>query len=312
MEISVRQSSIKPKHIKKLLQSGILLVSHLNTFDKTRLALKTHLSQDECEQILAVVKPKRPHYIVQLSELMIKPFDRISTTIKGLDIILGGGIRCGHITEISGEAGAGKSNLCTQISIDSIVAERENSKNSEVLLIFTEGRGKLQLTMKRLKDLASSIEKEDLVKSRMHVKACRNEFELEEIVNRLPELIEAKPSIKLVIIDSITCAFIVADEKPGLDFYLRRSLRLTRVAKCLARVAWDRRLAVIATNHVSYNFKEGQNRPALGKVWSHLCQSKIYLERNNSARLAHVTKGALNAPEPVRFVVTNKQPSTLD
>lgn len=312
MEISVRQTSIRPKHIKKLIQNGILLVSHLNTFNKARLALKTHLSQDECEQILAVVKPKRPHYIVQLSELMIKPFDRISTTIKGLDDILGGGIRCGHLTEISGEAGAGKSNLCTQVSIDAIVAQKEDGKNSEVLLIFTEGGGKLQLAMKRFRTLASSIEKEDFVISRLHVQKCRNEFELEEIVNRLPELIEEKPTVKLVIIDSITCAFIVADEKPDFDFYLRRSLRLTRIAKCLARVAWDRRLAVLATNHVSYNFKEGQNRPALGKVWSHLCQSKIYLERVNTARFAHVTKGALNAPEPVRFVVTNRQPSALD
>lgn len=308
----MRQAGIRPKHIKKLLRSGILLVSHLNTFDKARLAQKTHLNQDECEQILAVVKPKRPHYIIQLSELMIKPFERISTTIKGLDDILGGGIRCGHLTEISGEAGVGKSNLCTQVSIDTIVTQNESGTSNEVLLIFTEGAGKLQLAIRRFRTLASSIEKEDFVISRLHIKECCSEFELEEIVNRLPELLEEKPTVKLVIIDSITCAFIVTDEKPDFDFYLRRSLRLTRIAKNLARVAWDRRLAVLATNHVSYNFKEGQNRPALGKVWSHLCQTKIYLERVGDARYANIRKGAWKDLAPVKFVVTNKQPNSKD
>jgi len=309
MEISVRQTSIRPAYIKTLLSNGILLVSHLTTFDTARLAQRTRLTLDECEQILAAIKPKRPHYVLKASELMIRPFERISTSIEGLDEVLGGGVQCGQITEISGEAGAGKSNLCAQIGILVMLAKSDKGLDGDVLLIHTEGEGKLKLAIKRFNTLAASIGKENLINERLHVINSCNEFKLAEIINRLPEILSQKPTVKLIIIDSITCAFISTDENPNFGFYAKRSLRLTKIVKMLTQIAWDQRIAIIATNHVSYNFKFGENRPAMGKLWSHMCQTKIYLERNNASydivRFAHVTKGALNTPVVTKFRITN-------
>lgn len=305
MEISVRQTNLKPSSIKTLLATGIVLISHLNTFDVARLAQKTRLPIDECEDILAATKPKRPHYVSKVSQLILKPFERISTLINDLDDVLNGGIRCGHLTEVSGQAGSGKSNLCAEIGTLVMLPEESGGKNGHVLLIHTEGVGKLKLEIKRFNALAASVGHEALVKDRLRVINCASEFELVEIVNRLPEILEEQTSVKLIIIDSITCAFISIDQDPDFKFYAKRGLSLTRIVKILAQVAWDRRVAIIATNHVSYDPKLGETKPALGKAWSHMCHTKIYLDRTQASRYAQVTKGATKFARKVPFQITN-------
>lgn len=312
MEISVRQTSIKPKYIKLLLSKGIVLISHLNTFNSTRLSQKIGLTRDECDKILDSTKPKRPHYKMKASELRTNQFERISTLIPELDDILGGGIRCGQLTEISGEAASGKSNMCAQIGVLVMLSKDNNGSCSNVLLIHTEGEGKLKLAIKRFQTLAESVnDGKESIEEKLHVMNCNTEnngFELEEIINRLPEVLNQKPNVKLVIIDSMTCAFISIDSEIDYKFYGKRSIKLTRIAKKLSKLAWDRRIAVIITNHVTYNPRLGENRPALGKMWSHMCQTKIYLERKNIARgerCVHVTKGALIVPKPIKFRISN-------
>ena len=313
MEISVRQINIKPHHVKTLITNGIVLVSHLNVFNPEKLSQKVKLPRDECEEIMAAIKPKRPHYVMKASELMIQPFDKISTTIEGLDESLGGGIRCGQVTEISGQSGAGKSNLCAHIGVLVMMSKEEaqcqgliGGNEGNVLIIHTEGEGKLKLTIKRYNTLAP----EKIIKERLHVVNCSSEFELVELVNRLDETLNSIPKVKLVIIDSVTCAFIQTDGNPDYRFYARRSRRLTQLMKVLVQLAWDRRIAVIVTNHVSFNVRLGETRPAMGKHWSHMCQTKIYLERrgggNDITRSAYVTKGALNTPTIAQFKISDR------
>jgi RecA/RadA recombinase len=311
MEISVRQINIKPKYIRTLIINGIVLVSHLNAFNVKRLTLKTKLSRDECEEILAAIKPKRPSYVMKASELMIRPFEKISTTLKDLDLALGGGIRCGQLTEISGEAGAGKSNLAAQMGTLVMMPVENGGLDGSVLMIHTEGEGKLLLTIKRYKTLAmSSFGDEEIIRKKLHVMNCSNEFELLEMVNRLNETLDKVPNVKLIIIDSITCAFIQTEGQLDYRFYTKRSLRLTKIVKALAQIAWERRLAIIATNHVSFNARLGETRPAMGKLWSHLCQTKIYLERKelgyDVTRYAYVTKGAINTPTIALYRISDR------
>lgn len=311
MEISVRQTSIRPKHIRTLLVNGIVLVSHLNAFNIERLVRKTRLSRDECEEILAAVKPKRPSYVMKASELLLRPFEKISTTIDDLDAALGGGIRCGQLTEISGEAGAGKSNLAAQMGTLVMLPVRDGGLDGSVLMIHTEGEGKLLLTIKRYKTLAlSSFGDEEIIRKKLHVMNCSNEFELLEMVNRLNDTLDKTANVKLIIIDSITCAFIQTEGVLDYTFYTKRSLRLTKIVKILARIAWDRRIAIVATNHVAFNMKLKETRPALGKLWSHLCQTKIFIERWNTAndieRYVRVTKGAINTPTNALYRISDR------
>lgn len=311
MEVSVRQINIRPKFIRTLLAKNIVLASHLNVFNSKTLAQRTNLTQDECDEILAATKPRRPHHTIQASEYMIKPFEYIGTTLDLLDGTLGGGVRCGQLTEISGEAGAGKSNLVAHIGMKVMMPRDMGGMNSSILIIHTEGEGKLALTLKRYKSLViSTLGKDDLSRTKLHVTNCSNEFELTEMVNRLPNDLKRYEDVKLVVIDSVTCAFIQTEGDLGYNFYMKRNKKLTEIAKALLQIAWDKRIAIVITNHVSFNMKLGETRPALGKLWSHLCQTKIYLDRRNTGhgvdRFAYVTKGALNTPLIAQFQISDR------
>lgn len=311
MEISVRQINIKPKYIRTLLANGILLVSHLNGFNTKSLALKTKLPTDECEEILSAIKPKRPSYVMRASELILKPFDKISTTLEDLDASLGGGIRCGQLTEISGEAGAGKSNLVAQMGVVVMSPTVAGGLSGSVLMIHTEGEGKLILTIKRYKTLArSTLGDDEIIRKNLHVMNCSSEFSLHEMVNRLNETLDKTPDVKLIIVDSITCAFIQTDGDLDYRFYMKRSHRLTKIIKILTQIAWNRRIAIVTTNHVSFNAKLGETRPAMGRLWSHMCHTKIFIERKDLGytvnRFAYVTKGAINTPTIAPYRISDR------
>lgn len=305
MEISVRQININTKYIKQLMSNGIVLMTHLLAFDRNSLASKTKLSLDECEEILNAIRPRRAFQIMKASELMIYPFDKISTPMPNLNYILDGGLHCGQLTEISGEAGVGKSNFCAEVGTLVMLPKEQGGLDSDVLYIHTEGAGKLKLCIKRFKTLTESVGQEGLLSSKLHVMSCPNEFQLAEMANRMQDTLDDKPTVKLIIIDSVTCAFISHDTAaPDFSFYARRSLALTKIVKTFANIAWDRRLSILITNHVAYDPEKGNNKPALGKYWSHMCQARIYLERRGHRRFAHVLKGAVKEPSPVEFTIS--------
>lgn len=322
MEISVRQTNLPPNIIRNLLNNDIILVSHLNHFTPVRLSQKLKLKITECEEILDIIKPRKPHYIVLAAELSQRPFESIKSSFDKLDWLLGGGIKTGRITEISGDAGSGKSHLCTQLSIMTQLPVDHGGLDGEVLLIHTEGEGKLKLALRRFFKLAKSIlEDHDLgnelnpvkLQDKIYVINSNNAISLIDIIrNRLIEFLDKNPKIKLIIIDSITCPFKSdpeITEPPKFDYYNQRSLKLTEAVKIMSQLAWDRRIAFVVTNHVAFDMKLGYNTPALGKIWSHMSHTKVYLERldrgGDITRYAHVTKGAAHPSAPIPFIISN-------
>ena len=61
---------------------------------------------------------------------------KVPLDCKGIDELLGGGFEAGAITEIYGEAGSGKTNLCLQL------ARHVLMEGKKVIYIDTEGLSK--------------------------------------------------------------------------------------------------------------------------------------------------------------------------
>lgn len=55
--------------------------------------------------------------------------NKIKTTCNPIDNLLNGGIEIGTITQIYGESGSGKTNLCLQISIEFIKSSYNKANN---------------------------------------------------------------------------------------------------------------------------------------------------------------------------------------
>ena len=74
----------------------------------------------------------------------------LSSGCSSIDDLLQGGFRSGLLTEICGEASAGKTQLCLQLLLQSQLPKDLGGLNSAACYISTEGVG----SMKRLQDLA--------------------------------------------------------------------------------------------------------------------------------------------------------------
>jgi len=115
--------------------------------------------------------------------------NKIKTGCKSIDEMLKGGIERGCITEIYGEAGSGKTNICLSTAIN--VAK----SGDFVIYIDTEG-----VSMERFSQLGGN---EEIAKKILFYKAYKFSHQT-EIIERAVNLIEKRGDISLLIVDSMT------------------------------------------------------------------------------------------------------------
>ncbi len=126
--------------------------------------------------------------------------ERLSTGSSRLDELLGGGLEVGYITELVGEYGAGKTQLCHQLAVMAQLPPGEGGLGSRVLYIDTEGTFRPE----RIVSMAEyrGLDPREALENIVYVEA-----------QSLDDLVEAVLSIGrlgvgLVVVDSIAYPFI--------------------------------------------------------------------------------------------------------
>ncbi len=184
--------------------------------------------------------------------------DRISTGCKSIDDLLGGGIEKGCITEIYGEGGSGKTNLCLQIAIN--VAK----KGDLVVYVDTEG-----VSMERFKQLGGN---EEIAKKILFYKIYKFSQQT-SIIERIVNLVDKK-DIPLIIIDSLT-EFYRAER--GVEEDLSSQKSLAWQLAILSSVARRKNIAVLVTNQIYMNTSTGELKPIGGYTLQHNAKTIINL-----------------------------------
>jgi DNA repair protein RadA/Sms len=172
--------------------------------------------------------------VINTSDIEKKDFERISTTLKEFDRVLGGGIVYGSVVLLSGDPGIGKSTLLSQLAInvnqssalsrqssdkklEKVTDDRRQKTNSSVLYIAgEESAHQIKLRIERINPQASL--------------AILNETDVDAVVEAIQKY---KP--KLVIIDSIqTMETQDLTAAAGSVSQVRESAhRLQKIAKAL-------------------------------------------------------------------------------
>ena len=145
--------------------------------------------------------------------------ERLSTGVFGLDKLLGGGLETGYVTEVAGEFGAGKTQLCHQLAVMVQLPKEEGGLSGRALYIDTEGtfRPERILSMARYRGLDPEQALENVL-----VVEAPTQVELAEAVMAVEKL-----GVQLVLVDSI--AFPLASPRSVGE----------------ARKAWGRMVAVL-------------------------------------------------------------------
>eukprot|EP01038_Epipyxis_sp_PR26KG_P005031 gene5031-7020_t len=228
---------------------------------------------------------------------LLQKQDSIRHLSLGCKIIdkITGGVSCQGITEISGEAGCGKTQICLVLSMQVQLSYECGGLSGQCAYISC---GEGQFPIKRLAQLANSFEnckdmKAEKLLSNVHIEQCFNVDEILTILySRIPLMCKSH-NIKLLVIDSIAGLLRFEFDNSKKDDMIRRTCLMFKISQQLKWIADIFGVAVVVVNQVSasiesnnegnYDFQNdsNSNTPALGLAWSHCVNTRIFLTRNS-------------------------------
>ncbi len=183
---------------------------------------------------------------------------RLHINCKPLDHLLNGGIESKSITEVYGEAGSGKTNLCLQLS-------RECANNGKkVAYIDSEG-----VSLERLNQLLNGYNHKDILSKIIFFQPL-SLTDQEEIIRKIIKIRD----IELIILDTFNLFYrliLEDEEKPSF-----RSLNRQITDLQLASI--KKNIYVIITGQV-YSVENNDVKPFAGKGIEHIAKTIIKLEK---------------------------------
>lgn len=219
---------------------------------------------------------------------------KLSLGCPVLDSALGGGLPRQGLTEIAGEAGVGKSQICMQLllsaALPSNVSSRDSNDRSSVTgpgsFVLSCGEGpfpsrRLSQMATRMAATAGEGVTADQLLQRIVVQEARNlDEQLDVIIQKLPEIME-RFQLQLVVVDSIASLFRSEMGNKRSDMTLRTRL-LYKMAQVMKTLSVKHNTAFVVVNQVTSKpifGGGGATVPALGMAWSNCVNTRLVLHR---------------------------------
>jgi DNA repair protein RadB len=175
-----------------------------------------------------------------------------------LDDLLGGGIECGIITSIYGEAGSGKTNLCLQAARECVLG----GKN--VAYIDTEG-----VSVERVRQICVDCDFEKILRKIFFFSPTSFNAQEQMILDAF-----SVRNVGLVVVDTITMLYrldLERDHNGTIRSFTRQMTNLQVAAR-------EKNLYVIVAEQV-YTDKNGEIRPFTNRDTDHMAKTVVRLER---------------------------------
>jgi DNA repair protein RadA len=234
---------------------------------------------------------------------------RYSTGSSNFDTFLNGGFETQSITEIAGEYGSGKSQICQTLCAAAIALMENNrldeqeSQRPPYSIIFIDTENTFRAN--RVHQIAEqkNLDPEDILKRIYHCNVYSSE-QLEVLINDLPKFIE-QYNTKLVIIDSIIS--LHRAEFSGRGTLVERQQRLGKMLNKLRRYADIYNIAVVITNQVvSYPDGSGFDymKAAGGNIVAHGSTYRIFLRKSGKNRIATMFDSPSQPYQNVKFSIS--------
>jgi DNA repair protein RadA len=227
---------------------------------------------------------------------------RITTGSKNLDELLGGGIETRAITELYGEFGTGKSQICHTLCLT--VQEAEDKHNiSRALYVDTENTFRPE----RIASIASArkIDPKHVLENVIVAKAYNSSHQ-EVIIQESANIINLH-NIKIMIVDSIVSHYRA--EFLGRSFLSERQQRINRLLHILLRIAETCKIAVVITNQIQSSpdaIFGDPNKATGGNVMAHTSTYRIYLKKAGKNRIARMVDSPYHSEREILFTINEQ------
>lgn len=326
MQRELNTFSLSPLLRSKLVNSGFVVVEDVIGLKPSELSKELGIDAKEAVELLQLVRDsneQRESAVTALDLLhSVHNQQPIITFSEQLDTLLGGGVPLGKMTEFSGAPGAGKTQMCMQLSVDVQIPVCFGGNGGQAVYIDTEG----SFVVERLVDIAQATVKHchfiasvqphheneaslkdftvESVLSRVHCFRCHDHTQLIAVTRTLDTFLSQHPTVKLVVVDSIAFHF-----RQDFDDYLLRSRLLNALAQTFNMLAAKYNVAVVVTNQMTTLVGGGgdgawQQVPSLGECWAHVPTQRVILYWRQQQRHAMIYKSAALDQTHVCFQIT--------
>lgn len=297
---------VGPATASKLLNAGLTTCDALSVTPPREIAEKTGIGFNTILKIVKSARELRGIDFITAEDLWKKRQDmkRCTTGSENLNKLMGGGIETQAMTELIGEYGVGKTQICLSLCVRVQLPEEENGLNGKVVYIDTEGT----FIPERIFQIAESLglDPHETLNNIFLARAYNSSHQevlTEHLFKFCPE-----NNVKLVVVDSMIGHF--RGEYVGRENLSERQQKLNSQLHKLIRLTEAYNISVVITNQVQANptaFFGDPNKPAGGNVMAHASTHRVYLRKGGKGtRLATVIDSPYLPEEKVRFKITEK------
>jgi len=205
---------------------------------------------------------------------------QITTGSSQLDKILEGGIEAGYITELFGEFGTGKTQLCHQLCVTCQLPFERGGGQGRALVIDTEGNFRPE----RCAEIAVryDLEPEDALRNITFARAFNSEHQFNLLSDAAKLFSENRYA--LIIVDSATAHY--RTDYVGRSELSERQQHLAQFMRKLMSLALEFGVAAVVTNQVVSN-PQGSSNPYMaqektpigGNIMAHASTTRLKFKK---------------------------------
>jgi DNA repair protein RadA len=313
--------------VDQLKGVGSVTQKKLETFGVTSLIDLCIRGAQEIKEITGVAKPTCDSWVFQSQKLLEdnglirksdmstnelweyqKAYPVISTKCDEVDNLISGGVRPEATYEVYGEFGAGKTQFCNSLTVETI------HDGNNVIWIDCEDTFKPNRIAEMLKarEYAENDEEVGEYLNQITYLYCPNTEQLMGTINGLSKILDDKKP-KLVILDGAIGQF--REEYLGRGTLAERQMQIARLMSHIKNISFYFRCAVVFTNQVqsdpSMMFGD-PIKPIGGNVVAHASTYRLYFKKSGKKRLARMIDSPEHAMADAEYILDAKGMSNVE
>ena len=228
---------VGPTTLKKLISGGYPSVTHVAMASPKELAERCGIGLGTASNIVRAARRMIRGGVRPASEVLkeMERLPRLTTGVKSLDRLLGGGIPLTKIVEVAGKFASGKSNLCHQLAITVQLPKEKGGLEGGAFYLDTEGT----FSPRKLQKIATRFGlNPNAALDNIFFARARSVDEQVDVLEEAVDVINTR-GLKLLIIDSVTSLFRVeyigrgelAPRQQALNVFLHRVKKIVEAYK---------------------------------------------------------------------------------
>ena len=274
--------------LEVLRKAKLLTIESILEYSQGDLARRTGLNPTLIQNLVEVASETILSQTTPISALSLYQESlstpnqgRLSTGCPLINEYLHGGLLPRAINEIAGTSGAGKTQLCLQLSLTVQLPRHHGGLQGKAVYISTETlpSGRLQQLSQSMSSRYNVMAAKTLMDNIL-IHHCSTMVELISLLqHKLPALLKQNQDIKLVVVDSLAALF---RSEYSSDQMASKTDDIKRVWLMFQGLLQHHDVTVVCTNQMTTDLENGTTRPALGFLWSNMVLMRLVLLREET------------------------------